>query len=108
MDAQIGAVQRITDQLVGVVRVELQCLSAGREQLADLISRCVESNDIRRALSESPTSTNFQTYYLTFAAIPVPAAVWLFGSALGLMGLARRRKTASAGHRRVQHASREG
>jgi hypothetical protein len=64
--------------------------------------------DIRRALSESPTSTNFQTYYLTFAAIPVPAAVWLFGSALGLMGLARRRKTASAGHRRVQHASREG
>ena len=27
----------------------------------------------------------------TLVAIPVPAAAWLFGSALGLMGLARRR-----------------
>jgi hypothetical protein len=32
-------------------------------------------------------------YDFTFnvAVVPVPAAVWLFGSALGLMGLARRR-----------------
>ncbi|MEZ5563652.1 MAG: hypothetical protein R3F27_11930 [Gammaproteobacteria bacterium] len=33
------------------------------------------------------------THYMTFqaAVVPVPAAVWLFGSALGLLGVARRR-----------------
>ncbi|MEZ5566474.1 MAG: VPLPA-CTERM sorting domain-containing protein [Gammaproteobacteria bacterium] len=46
---------------------------------------------IKRALSASPTSTAFQQYTMTFAVVPVPAAVWLFGSALGLMGLARRK-----------------
>jgi hypothetical protein len=34
--------------------------------------------------------------YMTLQAIPVPAAVWLFGSAIGLLGLARRRLGAAA------------
>ena len=47
---------------------------------------------LKRALSESPTSTAYQTYTMNFAqVVPVPAAVWLFGSALGLMGFARRK-----------------
>jgi hypothetical protein len=46
---------------------------------------------IKRALSASPTSSAAQIYTMTFAAVPVPAAVWLFGSALGLMGFARRK-----------------
>jgi hypothetical protein len=32
---------------------------------------------------------------LDFAVVPVPAAVWLFGSALGLMGVVRRKKAAA-------------
>jgi hypothetical protein len=40
------------------------------------------------------TPTNSAGTQLTFSVVPVPAAVWLFGSALGLMGLARRRLAA--------------
>ena len=49
---------------------------------------------IKRALSESATSGASQTYTLTFAettVVPVPAAVWLFASAMGVLGLFRRR-----------------
>jgi len=47
---------------------------------------------LKRALSESATSSASQLYTLTFTAVPLPAGVWLFGSALGLMGLARRKR----------------
>ena len=47
--------------------------------------------EVKRALSESTTSGSFQRLTFTFAAIPVPGAVWLFGSALGFLGFARRK-----------------
>lgn len=42
-----------------------------------------------------PVTSNLSTGAITFGVVPVPAAVWLFGSALGLLG-ALRRWTAAA------------
>jgi hypothetical protein len=39
-------------------------------------------------------STGTSGYEFNFNVVPVPAAVWLFGSALGLMGVMRRRSAA--------------
>jgi len=41
--------------------------------------------------SYSPTCNSWSSGYFTAVVIPVPAAVWLFGSAIGLLGLVRRR-----------------
>jgi len=38
----------------------------------------------------------FQPYHFEVAAAPIPAAVWLFGSALAGMGVFGRRKPARA------------
>ena len=63
-------------------RVDLSILGTGAVQL-----------QIKRALSESTGTTSFQRLTFTFTPVPVPGAV-VFGSALGLLGLARRKLAA--------------
>ncbi len=64
-------------------RVDLSILGTGELELK-----------IKRALSESAGTASYQQLTFTFTPVPVPGAVWLFGSALGLMGLARRKLAA--------------
>ncbi len=48
-------------------------------------------------LSNGIATSAAGTHYMTFnTVVPVPAAVWLFGSALGVLGVARRRRVATA------------
>jgi len=63
----------------------------GRDAVSVIDDGSTLTISIQRALSESTTSVFSQAYTMTFTAVPVPAAAWLFGSALGLFGWARRR-----------------
>lgn len=64
-------------------RVDLSILGNGDLQL-----------ELKRALSESAGTTSFGRLTFTLTPVPVPGAVWFFGSALGLLGLARRKLAA--------------
>ncbi|MDP2324414.1 MAG: VPLPA-CTERM sorting domain-containing protein [Gammaproteobacteria bacterium] len=48
------------------------------------------------AINQAGNAGCLRAHWMTFQAspVPVPAAVWLFGSALGLLGVARRRRAA--------------
>lgn len=60
----------------------------------DLMLNCTNSESVYLALSNAFSGefgSNFMSKGIAVTTVPVPAAVWLFGSALGLLGWIRRR-----------------
>jgi hypothetical protein len=59
-----------------------------------LLLECTDQESVYVALSTAFSGDfgrNFMSMGIAITTVPVPAAIWLFGSALGLLGWARRR-----------------
>jgi hypothetical protein len=50
-----------------------------------------DMNDVVLVTSSNPNSVGMQLNNIQVSAVPIPAAVWLFGSGLGLLGWMRRK-----------------
>lgn len=64
----------------------------------ELLLNCTNSESVYIELGsafDQMFKKNFKTTGIATTTVPVPAAVWLFGSALGLLGWVRRRTAAS-------------
>jgi hypothetical protein len=81
----------LNSSLLGFNTTDIQCNSIIEEWL-----NCTSNESVYIALYESgfdPTVKGFKSKGLSVATVPVPAAVWLFGSGLiALVGMTRRRK----------------
>ena len=65
----------------------------------ELLLECTNSESVYVALSNAFSGDfgrNFMSMGIAVTTVPVPAAIWLFGSALGLLGWARRRTISAA------------
>jgi hypothetical protein len=65
----------------------------------ELLLECTMSESVYVALSNAFSGDfgrNFVSMGIAITTVPVPAAIWLFGSALGLLGWARRRTIIAA------------
>jgi hypothetical protein len=61
---------------------------------ADLLLECTDKESVYVALSNAFSGDfgrNFMSMGIAVTTVPVPAAIWLFGSGLGLLGWVRRR-----------------
>lgn len=83
-----------TSNLLGFNTYDIVCDSAINDSLGG--GGCTEAESIMIALQDGgfdPTKKGYKSDGLAVTSVPVPAAVWLFGSGLiGLVGMARRRR----------------
>lgn len=90
----------ITDKKEGILSVGVMVNNGDILSFSSAVSasaREVFTNPIENPTSSSGyTLVNFP-YSITLTAVPLPGAVWLFGSAaVGLLGLSRQRRSATA------------
>jgi probable HAF family extracellular repeat protein len=58
-----------------------------------VLSNAYDVNELGQIVGYGTYNGEERAFLLTPTAVPVPAAAWLFGSALGLLGWMRRRRT---------------
>jgi hypothetical protein len=91
MTADLTAANLVDDPyLWGFDTSNLSC----NEVLEAFVGGCTSNESVYVALSNAFSGEfgrNFISTGIAVTTIPVPAAIWLFGSALGLLGWARRR-----------------
>jgi hypothetical protein len=88
MSAELTAANLVDDPyLLGFNTTNIWCAP-------ELMLNCTENESVYVALSKAfsgEIGRNFMANGIAVTTVPVPAAVWLFGSSLGLLGWVRRR-----------------
>jgi len=93
MTADLDGVWASTGQLIGFNTMNIQCGEAILALVDCTSSEVIYLSQLQDPLDPGGAKGKYQTTGLAVTTVPVPAAVWLFGSGLiGLAGVARRRK----------------
>ena len=93
MTADLDGVWGGNGQLIGFNTMNIQCGDAITALVTCTTNEVIYLTQLNDALYPGGAKGKYQTTGLAVTSVPVPAAVWLFGSGLvGLAGVVRRRK----------------
>ena len=92
MTADLTGVWASTGQLIGFNTMNIQCGKVILALVDCTSSEVIYLSQLQNSLDPGGAKGNYKTMGVAVTSVPVPAAVWLFGSGLiGLAGVARRR-----------------
>ena len=93
MTADLDGVWASSGQLIGFDTMNIQCGDAITALVTCTTNEVIYLSQLMDPLDPGGKKGKYQTTGLAVTSVPVPAAVWLFGSGLvGLAGVVRRRK----------------